>query len=87
LSTLLLNITPSFAQFERELIKERQREGFAIAKRAGVYKGRKRALTPKTIAAIQKRVLDREQRAALAKEYDRQRMTLYSALTTGAHNE
>src|SRR5207247_4713275 len=36
----------AFAEFERELIRERQREGIAIAKAKGVYKGRKRALTP-----------------------------------------
>jgi DNA invertase Pin-like site-specific DNA recombinase len=31
----------SFAEFERALIRERQREGIAIAKMKGVYKGRK----------------------------------------------
>jgi DNA invertase Pin-like site-specific DNA recombinase len=29
----------AFAEFERSLIKERQREGIALAKKAGVYKG------------------------------------------------
>lgn len=45
MSTLLLSVTGAFAEFERSLIKERQREGIAIAKRAGVYKGRKPSLT------------------------------------------
>ena len=31
----------AFAQFEREIMKERQREGIADAKAAGRYKGRK----------------------------------------------
>jgi DNA invertase Pin-like site-specific DNA recombinase len=44
MATLLLNVMGSFAQFERELIKERQREGIAIAKKKGVYKGRKPSL-------------------------------------------
>jgi DNA invertase Pin-like site-specific DNA recombinase len=36
----------AFAQFERSLIKERQREGIALAKAKGtVYKGRKPALS------------------------------------------
>jgi DNA invertase Pin-like site-specific DNA recombinase len=33
-------------EFERGLIRERQREGIAIAKAKGVYKGRKKALGP-----------------------------------------
>jgi DNA invertase Pin-like site-specific DNA recombinase len=40
----------AFAQFERSLIKERQREGIALAKAKGtVYKGRKPALNPERI--------------------------------------
>jgi Resolvase, N terminal domain len=34
----------SFAEFERSLIRERQREGIALAKKAGVYRGRKPSL-------------------------------------------
>jgi hypothetical protein len=45
MANLLLNVMGAFAQFERELIRERQREGIEIAKRTGVYKGRKRTLT------------------------------------------
>ncbi|MEB8387790.1 recombinase family protein [Rhodobacteraceae bacterium KMM 6894] len=38
---LMLNILGSVAQFEREIMLERQREGIAKAKAAGKYKGRK----------------------------------------------
>jgi DNA invertase Pin-like site-specific DNA recombinase len=38
---LLLNIFAGFAQFEREMMLERQREGIAKAKAEGKYKGRK----------------------------------------------
>lgn len=38
---LMLNLLGSFYEFEREMIKERQREGIAKAKERGVYKGRK----------------------------------------------
>lgn len=38
---LLLTVIAAIAQFERENLKERQLEGIAIAKRNGVYKGRK----------------------------------------------
>ena len=39
--TLLLNMLGSVAQFEREMMLERQREGIAKAKGEGKYKGRK----------------------------------------------
>ncbi len=38
---LMLNLLASIAQFEREMMLERQREGIATAKREGKYKGRK----------------------------------------------
>ena len=41
MSNLLLSVMGAFAEFERALLKERQREGIAIAKKAGVYRGRK----------------------------------------------
>jgi DNA invertase Pin-like site-specific DNA recombinase len=44
-SDLLLTILSGFAQFERNIILERQREGIAIAKQNGKYKGAKRKLT------------------------------------------
>ena len=37
---LMLSLLGSVAQFERSMIRERQREGIAKAKEAGVYKGR-----------------------------------------------
>ena len=38
---LTLQIMGSVAEFERQIILERQREGIALAKERGVYKGRK----------------------------------------------
>jgi DNA invertase Pin-like site-specific DNA recombinase len=38
---LMFNVLGSVAQFEREIMLERQREGIAAAKVAGKYKGRK----------------------------------------------
>lgn len=43
---LQLQIIGAVAQFERAMIRERQREGIAIAKAAGKYKGRKPSFTP-----------------------------------------
>ncbi len=41
-----------FAQFERELIRERQREGIAIVRREGKYRGRKPSLTSARAAEL-----------------------------------
>lgn len=40
--TLILTVMAGVAQFERQRIKERQREGIEAAKKAGVYKGGKK---------------------------------------------
>ena len=45
MNTLLLSLLGAFAEFERSLILERQREGISIAKAAGKYKGRKASLS------------------------------------------
>ena len=37
MATLLLSVMGAFAQFERALIRERQREGIALAKQRGAY--------------------------------------------------
>ncbi len=45
---LMLNVLASVAQFEREMMLERQREGVQKAKAEGVYKGRKPTARAKT---------------------------------------
>lgn len=46
--TLMLNVLASVAQFEREMMLERQREGIAKAKAEGAYKGRKPTVRAKS---------------------------------------
>ncbi|MDR6508055.1 hypothetical protein J2805_003769 [Arthrobacter oryzae] len=46
MANLMLSVMGAFAEFERSRIRERQREGIALAKRRGAYKGRKKTLTP-----------------------------------------
>lgn len=48
---LMLSMMGSFAEFERSMIRERQREGIAKAKEAGVYKGRKKTVDDAAIRA------------------------------------
>ena len=44
MANLLLSVMGAFAEFERALIHERQREGIALAKGRGAYRGRNRWL-------------------------------------------
>jgi DNA invertase Pin-like site-specific DNA recombinase len=80
MSNLLLSLLGAVAEFEHAMIRERQREGIELAKRAGVYKGRKPSLTAVQIEEIRKRVASGEKKAALAAEYRISRQTLYAAL-------
>lgn len=48
---LMLSIMGSVAQFERAMIKERQKEGIAKAKQKGVYKGRVKTVDDAAIRA------------------------------------
>ena len=51
-STFYLQILGAVAQFERAIIKERQKEGIAKAKQKGVYKGRKPSLDKEQILSL-----------------------------------
>jgi len=52
MANLLLNVMGSFAEFERSLIRERQKEGIVLAKQRGVYRGRKPALSDEQIVEL-----------------------------------
>jgi DNA invertase Pin-like site-specific DNA recombinase len=80
MSKLMLSVMGAFAEFERSLLKERQAEGIAIAKKAGLYKGRKPSLTPEMAAELRRRVNAGEKKAALARHFCISRETLYSYL-------
>src|SRR5260370_2566929 len=69
MSNLLLSVMGAFAQFERELLRERQREGIAIARREGKYRGRKPSLTPARVAELRRRVADGDSKAAVARVF------------------
>lgn len=77
MATLLLNMMGSFAEFELAWSRERQREGIEVAKRAGVYKGRKRLLTVDRAAELGRRLGEGESKAALAREFGVDRTTVY----------
>jgi DNA invertase Pin-like site-specific DNA recombinase len=78
MANLLLSMLGAVSQFERELIKERQREGIALAKQRGVYKGRRPSLSPERAAELRKRVAGAKvNKADLAREYGISRAALY----------
>ncbi|SNB45697.1 recombinase family protein [Geobacter sp. DSM 9736] len=77
MATLLLSVMGAFAEFERALIKERQREGIAIAKQKGVYKGRKPSLSDTQVETLRQRVGNGESKAQVARDFGISRETLY----------
>ncbi|AIK86464.1 res protein (plasmid) [Corynebacterium glutamicum] len=80
-ATLMLGILGSFAEFERSIIRERQAEGIALAKKAGKYTGRKRALSPEQVEHARMRVEAGETKTAIAQGLGVGRATLYRALS------
>ncbi len=61
MAQLLLSVMGAFAEFERSLIRERQREGVELAKARGAYRGRKRTLNNERIAELRQRAAAEEQ--------------------------
>jgi DNA invertase Pin-like site-specific DNA recombinase len=70
----------AFAEFERSLLKERQKEGIEIAKRKGLYKGRKRKLSPEQIDQMIAQVNAGISKTDVAKAFGISRETLYQML-------
>ena len=83
MANLMLSVMGAFAEFERSLIRERQREGIALAKQRGAYRGRKKALSPEKAVELRQRVAAGEQKAKLSREFCISRETLYQYLRTG----
>ena len=69
----------AIAEFERDMIRERQAEGIAIAKREGKYKGRKRKEIQNMAQIAEKRKMGVPV-ASLAREAGVSRNTLYRLL-------
>jgi DNA invertase Pin-like site-specific DNA recombinase len=80
MANLMLSVLGAVAQFERDLIRERQREGIALAKQRGTYTRRKKALIPERVEELCARVGNGERKAALAREFGISRETLYQYL-------
>lgn len=80
MATLLLSVMEAFAEFERALLRDRQREGIALAKQRGAYRGRKPVLSRDQIARLTERAAAGDAKAALARELGISRETVYQYL-------
>jgi DNA invertase Pin-like site-specific DNA recombinase len=80
MANLMLSVMGAFAEFERSLIRERQREGIALAKQRGAYKGRKKTLTPERAAELVQRAANGIPKSVLASDYGISRETVYQYL-------
>jgi DNA invertase Pin-like site-specific DNA recombinase len=80
MANLMLSVMGAFAEFERALIRERQREGIALAKQRGVYRGRKRSLSETEITECRRRIGSGDKKAQVARDFGISRETLYQYL-------
>ena len=85
MANLLLSVMGAFAEFERALILERQREGIAAAKARGAYTGRAPALTAEQIGRLRERAEAGESKSVLAAEFGITRQTVYNYLRAWMH--
>jgi DNA invertase Pin-like site-specific DNA recombinase len=77
---LMLSVMGTVAEFERTLIRERQREGIALAKQRDLYRVRHRSLHPEQIEEVRSRVEAGEAKARIAGEFGISRQSLYRLL-------
>lgn len=79
MATLMLSVMGAFAEFERSLIRERQREGVAIAKQQGKYRGGTNKLSPTQVLEMKRRSAI-ESVSSLARCFGVTRDTIYKYL-------
>jgi DNA invertase Pin-like site-specific DNA recombinase len=80
MATLMLTMLAGFAAFERDLIRERQAEGIALAKTRGVYKGGQPKLTAMQAQDLRERAAKGEPKAHLAGLFGISRQAVYDYL-------
>lgn len=74
---LTLQLIGAFAEYERNMIKSRQREGIALAKERKAYKGRQQEMTADRLAEIQELVKMKVPQTEIAKKFGISRGTVY----------
>lgn len=79
MGSMVLTILGAIAQFELDMIHERQREGIALAKAQGKYE-RPNKLSPDQIDEARDRIAEGVPKARIARDLGVARSTLYDAL-------
>ncbi len=87
MANLMLSVMGAFAEFERALLRERQREGIILAKQRGAYRGRKRALNAEQIGEVKRRIAAGEPKARVARDMGISRETVYQYLHLGTSGD
>lgn len=82
MNKLMLQMMGAFAEFERNLIHERQAEGIAAAKRKGIKFGKAPKLSIDQIAEVRCMAADRYNKTEIAKKFNVSRQTIYNALNS-----
>lgn len=77
---LMMQIFGAVAQFERALMRERQKEGQIAARAKGKVPGRKPKLSPEQVTELYNRVATHEPKAQIARDFGISRETLYAYL-------
>src|SRR5947208_1021339 len=80
IAELMMTVLGGIAKFERALILERQREGIALARARGAYKGRKKSLKPEEAVQLREMAVAGMPKAELARTFQISRETVYSYL-------
>lgn len=83
MQTLMLQMMGAFAQFERSMIRERQREGIAAAKAAGKHMGRPSGLDNKQLKSLRAKRKSGVSVKALREEFDLSRASVYRLTAEG----
>jgi DNA invertase Pin-like site-specific DNA recombinase len=77
IANLMLSMMGAFAEFERALIRERQREGIELAKKRGAYRGGQQKLSQEEVARLTSDAALGIPKARLAKKFGISRGAVY----------
>ncbi len=80
INNLLFNLMCSFAEFERSVLLERQKEGIAVAKLQGKYKGRRPALSSEQTIEVKNLIALGVSKTRIAKQFRISRETVYQII-------
>ncbi len=80
IATLTLQIMGAFAEFERTMIRTRQREGIESAKKSGKHLGRPKKVDNKFIKIAKEKFDSKQSIRSIAKDMNVSRATIYKAL-------